>query len=80
MILEGSIRVELQEEVATLAVDEERRFARLERHQKMAAIEATMSATTMEITTTQMTTLTNFLFCMVEWGRWLTTVEHEATL
>lgn len=64
VVLKGAAGIEFEKEVAALAIDEERRVARPERHQ-MREMTETTNARTMEMTTIQMTARTNFLLCML---------------
>lgn len=62
--LEGAPRLEFEEEVAPFPIDEEGWIAGAESH-AMKEIAATARLKTIPITTTQITTLVNFLFCIV---------------
>ena len=76
MILEGAIRVEVEEELTSLGIDQEGRITRLQPHESRANT-VTPRPSTMEMTTTQMTTRTNCLFCMgLIAHRWKATVDR----
>jgi hypothetical protein len=64
MGLESACRVEMEEKVATLGIDEESRVALSEDHTR-ALIPATIKARTIDTTTTQTVIWTNFWFFML---------------
>ena len=63
VVLEGSVGGQFEEKSTPLGIDQQRGIARLQPH-VISANTVKPSPMVMETTTTQITTLTNVLFCM----------------